>query len=86
MVRLYRAVTGLAALLVIGSAASAQKPGGTLRVYHRDSPASMSIYEETTFSTSMPMMGVFNNLVVFDPAQPQNRSNGTMVNRSPPTM
>src|SRR5438477_11031141 len=33
----------------------------------------MSIYEETTFSTSMPMMGVFNNLVVFDPAQTQNR-------------
>src|SRR5437763_4011140 len=73
MVRLYRALTGLAALLVIGSAASAQKPGGTLRIYHRDSPASMSIYEETTFSTSMPIMGVFNNLVVFDPAQPQNR-------------
>jgi peptide/nickel transport system substrate-binding protein len=44
-----------------------------LRVYHRDSPASMSIYEETTLSTSTPMMGVFNNLVVFDPNQAQNR-------------
>jgi peptide/nickel transport system substrate-binding protein len=33
----------------------------------------MSIYEETTVSTSIPMMGVFNNLVVFDPNQAQNR-------------
>jgi peptide/nickel transport system substrate-binding protein len=33
----------------------------------------MSIYEETTISTSIPMMGVFNNLVVFDPSQPQNK-------------
>jgi peptide/nickel transport system substrate-binding protein len=33
----------------------------------------MSIYEETTLSTSTPMMGVFNNLVVFDPNQAQNR-------------
>src|ERR1051326_162130 len=59
--------------LLMTSIVSAQKPGGTLRVYHRDSPASMSIYEETTLSTSMPMMGVFNNLVIFDPSEAQNR-------------
>src|SRR5438046_7488417 len=70
---LYRAITSLAMLLFISGPASAQKQGATLRVYHRDSPASMSIYEETTLSTSMPMMGVFNNLVVFDPSQAQNR-------------
>jgi ABC-type transport system substrate-binding protein len=55
------------------SAAWAQKPGGTLRIYHRDSPAHMSIYEEGTLSIVAPMMGVFNNLVVFDPNQAQNR-------------
>ena len=60
-------------LLLMTGMSFAQKPGGTLRVYHRDSPASMSIYEETTLSTSMPMMGVFNNLVVFDPDDKQNR-------------
>ena len=68
-----RQIAGLIVLASISSTAPAQKPGGTVRVYHRDSPASMSIYEETTLSTSMPMMGVFNNLVLFDPAQTQNR-------------
>jgi len=71
-VRLIRHATVVLFLCVTGMA-FAQKPGGTLRVYHRDSPASMSIYEETTLSTSMPMMAVFNNLVVFDPSQAQNR-------------
>src|SRR5215469_18188772 len=42
--------------------ALAQKTGGTLRVYNRDSPASMSILEESALSTVLPMMGVFNNL------------------------
>jgi peptide/nickel transport system substrate-binding protein len=54
-------------------AAHAQKQGGVLRVYHRDSPANMSIYEEGTVSVVMPIMGVMNNLVVFDPNQKQNR-------------
>ena len=53
-------------------AALAQKQGGTLRVYHRDSPASMSIHEEGTVGVIMPMMGVFNNLVIFDQHVPQN--------------
>src|SRR5439155_9076924 len=48
------------------------KQGGTLRVYHRDSPASMSIHEEGTVGVIMPMMGVFNNLVIFDQHVPQN--------------
>ena len=58
------ATATIMSLLVVMGAASAQKSGGTLRIYHRDSPASMSIYEETTISTSIPMMDVFNNLVV----------------------
>jgi peptide/nickel transport system substrate-binding protein len=55
-----------------GHPALAQKPGGTLKIYHRDSPASMSILEEATLSTSMPMMGVFNNLLLYDLHVPQN--------------
>ena len=52
--------------------AAAQKRGGLLKVYHRDSPASMSIHEEATWSTIMPMSGVFNNLVLYDQHVPQN--------------
>lgn len=59
-----------AAILVCGvlwgGIAAAQKAGGTLRVFHRDSPASMSIHEEGTVGVLMPMMGVMNNLIVFD--------------------
>src|SRR5215471_21841890 len=63
----------VAAALVAGmGAALAQKQGGVLRVYHRDSPANMSIYEEGTISVVAPIMGVFNNLVVFDPNVKQN--------------
>jgi peptide/nickel transport system substrate-binding protein len=62
-----RAMAASALITILGIAgAHAQKSGGILRVYHRDSPASMSIHEENTNSTSFPMMGVFNNLVVFD--------------------
>src|SRR3954468_8644863 len=57
-------------------AAWAQKQGGILRVAHRDSPASMSIHEEGTISVVMPAMGVFNNLVVFDPKVRQNSLEG----------
>ncbi len=65
----------LVVLLTLAGGAFAQKPGGTLRVYHRDSPANMSIYEEGTISVVAPMMGVFNNLVVFDPNQKENTLN-----------
>ena len=71
-----RECTGIAALLcgmMMANAALAQKQGGILRVFHRDSPASMSILEEGSISAIMPMMGVFNNLVLFDQHVPQNR-------------
>jgi peptide/nickel transport system substrate-binding protein len=48
------------------------KHGGILRIYHRDSPASMSIHEEATWSTIMPMGAVFNNLVIYDQHVKQN--------------
>src|SRR5215471_2427476 len=53
--------------------AAAQQSGGILKFFHRDSPASMSIHEEATISTVAPMMGVFNNLILFDQHQKQNR-------------
>src|SRR5215467_12896000 len=54
------------AVLAAASAVHAQKAGGILRMYTPDSPASMSILEEATVFAEGPMMGVFNNLVVFD--------------------
>ncbi len=42
--------------------AVAQKPGGIFKVYPRDSPASMSILEEGTNSTKIPMMGCSTTL------------------------
>src|SRR5271163_2633659 len=50
----------------------AQKQGGILKMYNPDSPASMSIHEEATIISERPMMGVFNNLVMFDQHVPQN--------------
>jgi len=62
------------ALPVVMSAgtAFAQKPGGILKMYTLDSPASMSIHEEGTVSVAGPMMAVFNNLVIFDQQIKQN--------------
>ena len=53
-------------------AALAQKQGGILRSYMLDSPASMSIHEESTVVAERPVMGVFNNLVLFDQHVQQN--------------
>ena len=52
--------------------ALAQKAGGTLTIQHWDSPASMSIHEEATYSVVVPMMGVMNNLVLFRQDKEQN--------------
>jgi len=69
-----RALAVAALILMFGgvNGSQAQKTGGTLRVYHRDSPASMSIHEEGTIGVIMPMMGVFNNLVIYDQHIAQN--------------
>ena len=55
-----------------GGPAVAQKPGGTLVIQHWDSPASMSIHEEATYSVVVPIMGVMNNLVLFRQDKEQN--------------
>jgi peptide/nickel transport system substrate-binding protein len=69
-----RAAAASAVLIAIsgGGAAFAQKPGGVLRMPIGNSPASMSIHEETTRIAVTPMMAVFNNLVLFDQHIAQN--------------
>jgi peptide/nickel transport system substrate-binding protein len=59
------------ALSVTGTAL-AQKQGGVLRMPHFDSPASMSLLEESTVAVIRPIMPVFNNLVMFKQDVPQN--------------
>ena len=58
-------------LAVAGNSALAQKRGGVLKMYFFDSPASMSIHEEATIAGQGPMMGVFNNLVMYKQDVPQ---------------
>src|ERR1700692_2411196 len=70
--RLFALVGVLSMALIAANPALAQKQGGILRVYHRDSPASMSIHEEGTVGVIMPMMGVMNNLIIFDQHIPRN--------------
>src|SRR5437762_5444997 len=71
-----RTMTNFAAALLLATTAAgpavAQKQGGVLRIPFVTSPASMSIHEESTIATLGPMMGVFNNLVMFDQHVPQN--------------
>ena len=64
-----------AGMVVVGLSAGtalAQKSGGIFRMQHFDSPASMSILEESTRATEQPMMAVFNNLVLYDQHVAQN--------------
>jgi len=62
----------LAGLAAVSSLAGEPKHGGILRIYHRDSPASASIHEEATYSTNVPFMPVFNNLVLYRQDVAQN--------------
>src|SRR5438270_715346 len=71
-----RTMTNFAAALPLATTAAgtavAEKPGGILRIPFVTSPASMSIHEESTIAALGPMMGVFNNLVMFDQHVKQN--------------
>src|SRR6266851_994889 len=62
----------LSLLAASNIALAAEKQGGILRVYHRDSPASASIHEEATYSVNVPFMPVFNNLVIYKQDVAQN--------------
>ena len=66
------AAASLLVTISIGQAAVAQKAGGILKVSFFDNPASMSLLEEATGAALRPMMGVFNNLVMFDQHVKQN--------------
>src|SRR5467141_3254473 len=68
----YFMAAGLLTAVVTVQPASAQKPGGVLRMPIGNSPASMSIHEEATRIAVTPMMAVFNNLVLFDQHVAQN--------------
>ena len=63
---------GLLVASVAAGPAVAQKPGGILKMPGFASPASMSIHEESTIAAGIPLMGVFNNLVLFDQHVAQN--------------
>src|SRR4051812_40550032 len=65
------ATSALVIALLAGQQASAEKRGGILKLASPASPASMSPMEEATIVAEMPMMGVFNNLVLFDQHVPQ---------------
>jgi ABC-type oligopeptide transport system substrate-binding subunit len=74
MLGLRAAATASAFLIALsgGSMALAQKQGGILRMSHFDSPASMSMHEEATGAINRPMMGVFNNLVMYKEDETKN--------------
>jgi peptide/nickel transport system substrate-binding protein len=63
-------VTLFCVALLAATPAVAQKKGGTLRLYHNDTPPSTSLLEESTIASVTPFAAIFNNLVVFDPAKP----------------
>ena len=67
-----RIAAAIVAAMLLTAPAMAQKSGGILKVQHWDSPASMSILEEATYSTVVPMMGVMSNLVIYKQDVAQN--------------
>ena len=56
-----RVTAALLTVISVGGTAFAQKPGGVLRSYHFDSPASLSLHEEVTFAALGPAMGLFKD-------------------------
>src|SRR5260370_28576360 len=61
------ALAGVVALVIATADAGwAQKAGGVLKIQHRDTPPSASIHEESTVSVLVPVMGLFNNLVMYE--------------------
>ena len=71
-IRVYLAAGALLVASLVCDAALAQKRGGILQMPDFASPASMSLHEESTIAAGTPLMGVFNNLVVFDQHVAQN--------------
>src|SRR5215467_10363981 len=72
MIRSVRGVAAATALAwaLTGGSSTAQKAGGTLRVYGADSPPGLNIYEQATPWGQGPLMAVYNNLILFDQHDP----------------
>src|SRR5713101_371191 len=70
--RLRLLAAAVAVVVAAAGAAYAQKPGGVLQMSHFDSPASMSLHEESTAATLRPIMSVFNILVMYKQDVAQN--------------
>jgi peptide/nickel transport system substrate-binding protein len=70
--RAWAAAAALLAAMSVADTALAQKSGGILRVHALDSPPSLSMHEEVDAVPARAMMGVFNNLVMFDQHAKQN--------------
>ena len=66
----------LSAIVTITAFANAQaaepKHGGILKIQHRETPPSLSIHEEATFSVNIAAMAMFNNLIIYDQHIKQN--------------
>lgn len=65
------ALLGVLAVTFAPAIGQAPKSGGILNVWHRENPPSLSIHEEATISTVLPMSACYNNLVLFDPLKKQ---------------
>src|SRR5437588_8840402 len=65
-IRTVTVAAALASMVLAAPPATEQKSGGSLHMAGFASPASMSIHEESTIAVGMPIMPVFNNLIVFD--------------------
>src|SRR3981189_1268304 len=75
MARTLKAIfAGIVAVLALAALrpAAAQNSGGLPEIFFFHSPASMSIHEESPIAGQGPMMGVFNNLVMYDQSVPQS--------------
>ena len=75
MSRAFRAFAAAGGLLIgisTSAATVAQTQGGILKMYSNDSPASISLLEEGDYFSLRPMMGVFNNLVIYKQDVAQN--------------
>lgn len=75
------ATTASAALALITVAAApawSQQQGGVLKVYNSTNPPSLSIHEEGTIATVMPIMAVYNNLVLSDQSKPNSSADTIM--------
>src|SRR6516225_8096945 len=73
MTKNWAAAAGAVLIAILSSEmAVAQKAGGILKTYDPDSPGGLSIQEEATVFARGPMMGVFNNLIMYDQHVPQN--------------